>query len=60
MGNGPKIKISQNALFDGFLDNPRPLYNSNMAKVSIVKWSQKLIFVYGTPIFGPTQILKLH
>ena len=25
-----------------------------MAKVSIVKWSQKLIFVDGTPFFGPT------
>ena len=53
MENGPKIKnISKNALFDGFLDNPRPLYNSNMAKVSIVKWSQKWIFVYGSAISG--------
>ena len=42
MENGPKTKISKkNALFDGFFVNPRPLHNSNMAKVSIVKWSQK-------------------
>ena len=53
MKNGPKIKIfKKNALFDEFLDNPRPLYNSNMAKVSIVMWSQKWIFVYGSAISG--------
>ena len=53
MGKGPNIKnISKNALSDGFLVNPRPLYNSNMAKVSIVKWSQKWIFVYGSAISG--------
>ena len=55
MENGPKIKnISKIALFDGFLDNPRPLYNSNMAKVSIVKWSQKWIFADEFPFLGPT------
>ena len=53
MENGHKIRISKkNAIFYGFLDNPRPLYNSNMAKVSIVKWSQKWIFVYGSAISG--------
>ena len=36
------------------MDNPRPLYNSNMAKVSIVKWPQKWIFVDGTLFFRPT------
>ena len=43
MENGPKIKrnTSKNALSDGFFGNPRPLYNSNVAKVSIVKWSEK-------------------
>ena len=51
MENGNKIKI---ALFYGFLDNPRPLYNSNTANVSIVEWSQKWIFMDGTPFFGPT------
>ena len=51
MEKGPKIKISSSALFDGFLDNPRLLYNSNIAKVSIVKWSQKFIFVGGTLFF---------
>ena len=44
--------ISKNALFYGFLDNPRPLYNSNMAKVFIVKRSRKWIFVYGSAISG--------
>ena len=51
MENGRKTK---NALSDGFFVNPRPLHNSNMAKVSIVKWSQKWIFVDRTPFFGPT------
>jgi hypothetical protein len=27
--------ISKNALYDGFLDNPRPLYDSNMAKSGV-------------------------
>ena len=41
MGNGPNIKnISKYALSDGFFVNPRPLYNINMEKVSIVKGSQ--------------------
>ena len=30
----------------------RPLYNSNVAKVSIVKWSQNLIWAYGSGVFG--------
>ena len=35
MENRPSI--SKNALFDEFFVNPRPLYNSNMAKESSVK-----------------------
>ena len=55
MENRPKIKIYKKKTHsDGFFVNSRPLYNSNMAKVFIVKWSQKLIFVDGTPFFGPT------
>ena len=34
-------KYLKNALSDGFFVNLRPLHNSNMAKLSIVKWSQK-------------------
>ena len=55
MGNRSTKNISpKKALSDGFFGNLRPLYNSNMAKVSIVKWSQNWIFVDGTPFFGPT------
>ena len=51
MENGPKINnISKNALFNGFFVIPRSLYNSNMAKVFIVKWSQNMIFVDGSAI----------
>ena len=42
--------------------NLRPLYNRNVAKVSIVKWSQKQIFVDGSatselPIFLEIAVL---
>ena len=47
MENKPK-----NALFNEFLVNPRPLHDSNMAKVSIVKWSPKWIFVDRSAISG--------
>ena len=30
----------------------RPLYDSNIAKVSIVKWCHNLIFVDGNPFFN--------
>ena len=55
MGNGPNIKnIAKNGLSDDFFVNPRPLYNSNMAKVYTVKWSRIGIFVDGNPFFGST------
>ena len=50
MENGPKI--SKNALFDGFFVNPRLLHDINMAKVSIVKLSQNMIFVDGSAMSG--------
>ena len=53
------VFLTPSPLFDEFLDNPRPLYNSNMAKVSIVKWSQKWIFVDGNPFFGPTPYFEI-
>ena len=53
MESRPKINnISNNALLDGFFVIPRPLYNSNMARLSIVKWSQNMIFVDGIAISG--------
>ena len=53
MENGPKIKIP---IKKHFL---RPLYNSNIAKVSIVKWSQNWSFVARNPIFGLTPDFKI-
>ena len=47
--NGPKIKKYKKTSSYGIFVNLRPLYNSNMAKVSIVKWSQKMIFLDGNP-----------
>ena len=38
-----KKKMLRNALSDGPSAPLRPLYNSNMAEVSTVKWSQNLI-----------------
>ena len=54
MENGPKIKIYQIHFMMDFFVNPRPLYNSNMVKVSIAKWSQNTIFVDGNPFSSPT------
>ena len=44
--------MSKITLFGGFLENQGPLYNSNMAKVYIVKWSQKWIIKAGSVIYG--------
>ena len=46
----PKNNILKKALSDGPSENLRPLYNSNVAKVSIVKWSQILILAVGSSI----------
>ena len=51
--NGKRAKkhnILKKALSDGPSANLRPLYNSNVAKVSIVKWSQILILAVGSSI----------
>ena len=52
------FNISKISLFDDFLANPRPLYNSNMAKVSVVKWSQNWIIVAGSVISGIPNFLE--
>ena len=49
---GLKLKYLKKALVHGFFVNQRPLQNSNMAKVSIVNWSQKWSFVDGSTISG--------
>ena len=46
-----KTKYAQKTLSDGIFANLRPLYNSNMAKVYIVKWSHDLIFINENPFF---------
>ena len=53
-----KTKYLQKTLSKGILSNPRPLNNINMAKVSIVKWSQKWIFVDGSAISGIPKYLE--
>ena len=40
------------ALSHGPSANLRPLYDSNVAKVSILKWYQNLIFVDRNPFFN--------
>ena len=61
MGNGPNIKKTpKNGYSAGFFVNPRPLYNSNMAKVSIVNWSQIWMFVDGNPFFGSTPDIEIE
>ena len=53
-----KINIAKKAFSDGPNAIPRPLFDSNVAKVPIVKWSQKLIFVAGSVISGIPKILE--
>ena len=59
--NGKRAKkhnILKKALSDGPSANLRPLYNSNVAKVSIVKWSQILISAVGSRVSGITIFYK--
>ena len=48
---GLKIKYAKKTLSEGIFAILRPLYNSNMAKVSIVNWSHNLIFLDENPFF---------
>ena len=52
----PKKKIFSKALSVGSSTNMRPLYNSNMAKVSVVKWSQNMNFVTRSSVFGTPKL----
>ena len=59
MGNKPPPKnILRKVLSNGPSENLRPLYNSNVAKVSIVKWSQILISTVRSSIFDIPKIFK--
>ena len=53
-----KKNILKKALSDGLSANLRPLYNSNVAKVNIVKWSQILISTVRSSIFDIPKIFK--
>ena len=53
-----KTKYLKKSLSDGILAKLRPLYNNNVAKVSIVKWPQSGIFVVESVISGIPNILK--
>ena len=55
---GLKNKYPKKTLSDSPREILRPLYNSNMAKVPIVKWSQNCIFVDRNSISGSPQVLK--
>ena len=58
MGNKPKKNIHKKTLVDGPSANLRPLYNSNVAKVSIVMWSQILISTARSTVSGITIYFK--
>ena len=49
---GALKNILKKAFCDGPSANPRPLHNSNVEKVFIVKWSQILIFADKSPVSG--------
>ena len=58
MGNGAFQKYPKKTLSDSPNANLRPLHNSNVAKVSIVKWSQILIFMDKSPVSGKAHFFK--
>ena len=50
--------ILKKTFSDGPSANLRLFHNSNVAKVSIVKWSQILMFIAGSPISGKPKMFK--
>ena len=54
----PKTEHPQKALSDGPSVNLRPLFNSNMAKVSVIKWSQNCTRTITSGIVGIPKYLK--
>ena len=53
-----KNNLKKKTISDGPSANLRPLHNSNMAEVNIVKWSQILISTAGSSISGKTKIVN--
>ena len=56
----PQKNILRKVLSNGPSANLRPLYNSNVAKVSIVKWSQILISIVRSSILGIPKIPQFN
>ena len=54
----PKTKILKKALSDGFSVNVRPLFNSNITKVSVIKWSQHCTRTIRSGVVGIPKYLK--
>ena len=48
----PPKNILRKVLSNGPSENLRPLYHSNVTKVSIIKWFQNLIWAYRFSVFG--------
>ena len=62
MGNEPnkKTNILKKTLYDGPSANLRPHYDSNVAKVNIIKSSQILISTSRSPVPGYAIFFKMH
>ena len=59
MGNKPKIAISlKKNISDGPSANLSPLFNSNVTKVSVIKWSQNCTTTIRSDIVGIPKYLK--
>ena len=59
IGNAHKKQnILDKALSDGPSVNLKPLYNSNMTKVSVLKWSQNCTRTIRNGVFGIPKYLK--
>ena len=54
----PKTEYPQNAFSDGPSVNLRPLFNSNMTKVYVIKWSQNCIRTIRNGVVGIPKYLK--
>ena len=53
-----KQNILEKALSDGLSAILRPLFNSNVAKVSVIKWSQNFTWAYRSGVFGKPKDFK--
>ena len=54
----PKTEYPQKALSDGPSVNLRPLFNSNMTKVYVIKWSQNCTRTIRMGVVGIPKYLK--